>query len=159
MVFIGYEPRRKAYKAYDPVTERVHISRDVIFDEQVQWDWAQGGGRGEDVDTNTFSAEMEYTTTVLGVPMAEKLVGALRPLSPVGSPSPPLQPRPPIPIVTVGNRARLVDMAHHQPFMMKILMRIMMKRLRFNFAISMTSSAWRHREYWHDECQWRSFMQ
>jgi hypothetical protein len=107
MVFIGYEPRRKAYKAYDPVTERVHILRDVIFDEQVQWDWAQGGGRGEDVDTNTFSVEMEYTTTVLGVPVAEELVGALRPLSPVGSPSPPLQPHPPIPIVTVGNRGQV----------------------------------------------------
>ena len=33
MVFVGYEPGSKAYRVYDPVTRRVHISRDIIFDE------------------------------------------------------------------------------------------------------------------------------
>jgi hypothetical protein len=33
MIFIGYEQCTKAYRAYDPVTDRVHITRDVIFDE------------------------------------------------------------------------------------------------------------------------------
>jgi hypothetical protein len=37
MIFIGYERGTKAYKAYDPVTQRVIISHDVIFDEDAQW--------------------------------------------------------------------------------------------------------------------------
>jgi hypothetical protein len=37
MIFIGYERGTKAYRAYDPVTQRVIISHDVIFDEDAQW--------------------------------------------------------------------------------------------------------------------------
>jgi hypothetical protein len=33
MVFIGYEPRSKAYRLYNPADGQVHVSRDVIFDE------------------------------------------------------------------------------------------------------------------------------
>jgi hypothetical protein len=40
MIFIGYEPWSKAYRVYDPVLKKVHVSRDVIFDESAQWDWS-----------------------------------------------------------------------------------------------------------------------
>jgi hypothetical protein len=33
MVFVGYEARSKAYRAYDPCTRRVHITHDAMFDE------------------------------------------------------------------------------------------------------------------------------
>ena len=33
MVLLGYEPGSKAYRLYDPVGDRVHVSRDVVFDE------------------------------------------------------------------------------------------------------------------------------
>jgi hypothetical protein len=33
MVFVGYEPRSKAYRAYDPRTRHVHITRDAVFNE------------------------------------------------------------------------------------------------------------------------------
>ena len=32
-VFIGYVEGVKAYRIHDPATQRVHISRDVVFDE------------------------------------------------------------------------------------------------------------------------------
>jgi hypothetical protein len=38
MIFVGYESGSKAYHAYDPITKRVHVTRDVVFDEQAQWD-------------------------------------------------------------------------------------------------------------------------
>ncbi|KAK2630796.1 hypothetical protein QOZ80_UnG0725510 [Eleusine coracana subsp. coracana] len=48
MIFVGYEKGTKAYRAYDLVTKKVHITRDVVFDEQDQWDWSIGD-RGADV--------------------------------------------------------------------------------------------------------------
>ena len=38
VVFIGYQSGSKAYRFYDPETERVHVSRNTIFDESVRWD-------------------------------------------------------------------------------------------------------------------------
>jgi hypothetical protein len=26
--------------AYDHVTKRVHVTRDIVFDEQAKWDWS-----------------------------------------------------------------------------------------------------------------------
>jgi len=37
MVFIGYETGSKAYKMYNPVSKRLQVSRDVIFDEEARW--------------------------------------------------------------------------------------------------------------------------
>jgi len=39
-VFIGYTDGAKAYRVYDPVSRRVLMSRDVIFDETRGWDWS-----------------------------------------------------------------------------------------------------------------------
>jgi hypothetical protein len=40
MIFVGYEKGTKAFRAYDPITQRVTISCDVIFVEGAQWDWS-----------------------------------------------------------------------------------------------------------------------
>jgi hypothetical protein len=39
MVLLGYEPGSKAYHLYDPAGGRVHVSRDIIFDENASWNW------------------------------------------------------------------------------------------------------------------------
>ena len=39
-IFVGYEEGAKAYRAYDPSSKRVIITRDVTFEEQREWDWA-----------------------------------------------------------------------------------------------------------------------
>jgi hypothetical protein len=39
MIFVGYEAGTKAYRVYEPTTGRVHINRDVVFDEGAQWVW------------------------------------------------------------------------------------------------------------------------
>ncbi|CAJ2628037.1 unnamed protein product [Trifolium pratense] len=38
MILIGYHPTG-AYKLYNPVTQKVHISRDVIVNEEEKWKW------------------------------------------------------------------------------------------------------------------------
>ena len=59
VVFISYEPRSKAYRLYDPVGGRAHVSRDVIFDEDTFWQW-------NDVinaDHNLNQVTVEYLVT------------------------------------------------------------------------------------------------
>ena len=42
MVFVGYEPRTKGYRVYDPVAKKLHVTRDVVFEENRAWDWNAG---------------------------------------------------------------------------------------------------------------------
>jgi transposase InsO family protein len=53
MIFVGYEPGSAAYRCYDPVTRRIHISRDVVFDEDAMWEW-----------TGNQASEMEFDITM-----------------------------------------------------------------------------------------------
>jgi len=38
-VLLGVSEESKAYRLYDPTAKRIVISRDVIFEEEKQWDW------------------------------------------------------------------------------------------------------------------------
>jgi transposase InsO family protein len=38
MVMIRYEAGLKAYRVYDPVANRVHVTRDTVFEEGAAWD-------------------------------------------------------------------------------------------------------------------------
>jgi hypothetical protein len=38
MIFVGYESGSKVDRAYDPITKCAHVTRDVVFHEQAQWD-------------------------------------------------------------------------------------------------------------------------
>ncbi|KAJ4716957.1 Retrovirus-related Pol polyprotein from transposon TNT 1-94 [Melia azedarach] len=47
-IFIGYDSSSKGYKLYNPNSKKIMISRDVIFDEEGEWDF------GPDVDDFNF---------------------------------------------------------------------------------------------------------
>jgi hypothetical protein len=36
-IFVGYDDRRMGYKRYNPITKKVLMSRDVIFEEDKTW--------------------------------------------------------------------------------------------------------------------------
>ncbi|CAM8959850.1 unnamed protein product [Rhodiola kirilowii] len=40
-IFLGVSEQSKAYKLYNPVTKKIVISRDVIFDEERIWNWGE----------------------------------------------------------------------------------------------------------------------
>lgn len=39
LIFVGYDERSKAYKFFDPISKKMHISRDVQVNEEAMWDW------------------------------------------------------------------------------------------------------------------------
>ena len=59
MVFVGYESGTKGYRVYDPVAKKLHISRDVIFEESRAWDW------NAEAQTNTAARGLKLNTTLL----------------------------------------------------------------------------------------------
>jgi hypothetical protein len=38
-IFVGYEEGAKAYRVYNPVRERIYVTRDVAFEERRAWSW------------------------------------------------------------------------------------------------------------------------
>ena len=40
-IFIGYCTQSKSYKLYNPVSEKILVRKDVIFNENVSWDWSK----------------------------------------------------------------------------------------------------------------------
>ncbi|XP_073363375.1 uncharacterized protein [Aegilops tauschii subsp. strangulata] len=65
MIFLGYEPGTAAYRVYNPARNRVHVSRDVVFDESARWDWEanEAALAGVEFTVDTFSYTVTRTTT------------------------------------------------------------------------------------------------
>jgi hypothetical protein len=61
MIFVGYKSGSKAYRVYDPITKHVHVTRDMVFDGQAQWDWGSGGDDGKPGGGNNVFI-VEHTT-------------------------------------------------------------------------------------------------
>ena len=57
MVFLGYVEGTKAYRLYDPRGDKVLVSRVVVFDEKVAWDWNSPSMGEAGGFTNTFIVE------------------------------------------------------------------------------------------------------
>lgn len=65
-IFVGYSKETKGYRLFDPISENLVISRDVIFNEQDAWNW-------DDVPQPKYMldvGDMEPTTS-LEVPTTE----------------------------------------------------------------------------------------
>lgn len=58
LVHFGRETGTKAYRLYDPTSDRIHISRDVVFDEAKGWDWA----------VKNHASEVPLQQTTLDIP-------------------------------------------------------------------------------------------
>jgi hypothetical protein len=83
MIFVGYENGTKAYRVYDPVTQKVHIIRDVVFDEAAQWDWGKEGAAV--VKSGDFSVEYMVCSTRAPMEQEGADAGQWQIQSPVGA--------------------------------------------------------------------------
>jgi hypothetical protein len=89
MIFVGYEQGTKAYRVYDPVFKKVHITQDVLFDEVGQWNWEQTEA---DVDQGSGNFSVEYlvlNSRCTGEPEEQAAMGTPAPF-PAGVPASPV---------------------------------------------------------------------
>jgi hypothetical protein len=96
MIFIGYEPGSKAYRVYNPLTKKVHVTRDIVFAEQEQWNWSVEAGHEPAGGDDTLTVEMEYSTVVQGVSAGDHIPGAPEIGGMVGTPERAASPTPPL---------------------------------------------------------------
>ncbi|KAM0015323.1 putative RNA-directed DNA polymerase [Helianthus debilis subsp. tardiflorus] len=76
-VLFGISTVSKAYRMYDPIKRKIVISRDVIFDEEKEWDWGKefGGDQELVIEEEILPMEVENTAgdaTVEGVQIEEQ---------------------------------------------------------------------------------------
>ncbi|GKV17137.1 hypothetical protein SLEP1_g27679 [Rubroshorea leprosula] len=73
-IFIGYATQAKGYKVYDPISKKVNVHKDVVFDESAHWNWDAGkiekGSNkqceaGSDVVSSSEIAEVDDDSPVL----------------------------------------------------------------------------------------------
>ena len=64
MVYLGVEDDSKAHRLFNPHKGAIHVSRDVIFDENVQWNWNVDDGR-----SSGFEVEEPKTQAVSRIPI------------------------------------------------------------------------------------------
>jgi hypothetical protein len=90
VVFIGYEASCKAYRVFDLEQNKVHVSRDIVFDENMFWKW--------DADGLEEQAEHPFTVKYLikepehAAADAHSDGGSVAPLEEPGAPSPVASP-------------------------------------------------------------------
>ncbi|KAL4296042.1 hypothetical protein GQ457_12G032770 [Hibiscus cannabinus] len=49
-IFLGVSEESKAYRMYDPLSQKIIVSRDVVFEEDKSWEWDQSHKEGILVD-------------------------------------------------------------------------------------------------------------
>jgi Reverse transcriptase (RNA-dependent DNA polymerase)/Integrase core domain/GAG-pre-integrase domain len=67
MILLGYEKGSKAYRVYNPITKKVHVTRDTVFEENKVWDWKIEGtstrtptGTGLNLEKEVGGGENEH---------------------------------------------------------------------------------------------------
>ena len=66
-IFIGYSLEQKGYRCYNPVTQKLWVSRDVVFDEMRTW-YSGENVCGADLDDNVVMQKASQGSQVLSGP-------------------------------------------------------------------------------------------
>jgi hypothetical protein len=91
-IFIGYAEGVKAYRILDPATQRVRISRDVVFDKGQGWAWDKAVDDGSTSTLRDFVVDYVHFKGARGASSSSSPSSST---SAPGSPSAPVSPPPP----------------------------------------------------------------
>lgn len=64
VVFLDYKLGSKAYHVFDPVNNKLMVTRDVIFDEKKGWNWEEKESRKNSSAGVSFGFSVHYPNTV-----------------------------------------------------------------------------------------------
>jgi hypothetical protein len=98
-IFVGYGERRMGYKLYNPITKKVIMSKDVIFEEDKSWQWTDDKEAVRWINIDLILEDEVEVPTVL---VEEPIVPAAEPQSPVIMPA--AEPQSPVHRFPVFNR-------------------------------------------------------
>ena len=70
MVYFGVEDGTKAHMLHDPQHEKIHVSRDVVFEEEKKWNWCSVGDNKETVTEFTTLEEEGDAIDLESAPIA-----------------------------------------------------------------------------------------
>lgn len=59
MILLGYEDGTKGYRVYDPIEKKLHVSRDVIFEEGKGWNWSLS--QNDSAQPDYFTVRHQFT--------------------------------------------------------------------------------------------------
>ena len=66
-IFIGYSLEQKGYRCYNPITQKLRVSKDVVFDEMSTW-YSTKNVCGADLDDNIVMQKASQESQVLSGP-------------------------------------------------------------------------------------------
>lgn len=66
-IFLGVSEESKAYRLFNPITKKIIISRDVVFDEENSWDWNDTGK--QQVQVNLDEGRVENSAQEIETPI------------------------------------------------------------------------------------------
>jgi hypothetical protein len=97
-VFVGYEDRAKAYRMFDPTSNRLNVTRDVVFKEGRKWDWSDPAAVDDALHrfTVVYSYETESDFNTVRGHGPEHAQSTPDPLSPPRSLAPMVSPTSPV---------------------------------------------------------------
>ncbi|KAJ8638821.1 hypothetical protein MRB53_015515 [Persea americana] len=72
-VFTGYDTERKGWRCVDPVTGRIHVSRNVVFDDASSW-WSSDHTTLPDSRELVTELQRKMNSDVMLEPVSEELV-------------------------------------------------------------------------------------
>ncbi|KAJ9560132.1 hypothetical protein OSB04_005292 [Centaurea solstitialis] len=58
MVYLGAEPGSKAFRLFDPKRNRLHVARDVFFEENTRWNWSTAQESQPTTNPNWFNVQV-----------------------------------------------------------------------------------------------------
>ncbi|KAJ9551322.1 LOW QUALITY PROTEIN: hypothetical protein OSB04_015367 [Centaurea solstitialis] len=58
MVYLGAEPGSKAFRLFDPKKNRLHVARDVFFEENARWNWSTAKDSQPTTNPNWFNVQV-----------------------------------------------------------------------------------------------------
>ncbi|KAM1793542.1 hypothetical protein ACFX11_034116 [Malus domestica] len=67
-IFVGYATCEKGYRVYDPLTKKLILSRDVVFDENAAWEWKNVSENYVIVLNHDELSEMPKSTSLVTTP-------------------------------------------------------------------------------------------